>query len=88
MSVFSASAPFPSIDVLQTIILHALDKAPISDSRDLVLSLPASEGVLAAGVAGVKVGGGADEQTQIKAVLDRCVGREVRSFLSAPRAPS
>lgn len=71
------ASTFPSPDTLQSILLHALDAAPITDTRDLVLSLPSTiEG--SASLAGSKAGAGADEQNAIKGALDSLAGREVR----------
>lgn len=66
----------PTSEQLQLVILSALDKAPIPDTRELLLSLP--EGVEGAkSLSGEKVGSGAEEQLAVKGALDSLAGREV-----------
>lgn len=68
----------PSSDLLQVVILHAVDAAPITDSRTLSLQLPANvEGAQSLGAPRV-IGAGADEQNAVKGALDSLVAREVR----------
>ena len=70
------ASTFPSPDTLQSILLHALDAAPISDTRDLVLSLPSTiDG--SESLAGSRAGARAEEQNAIKGALDSLGGREV-----------
>lgn len=60
-----------SSEVLQSLVLHALDKAPIPDSR--VLQLPS----------GSPIGAALEDQIALKGALDSLLTREVRP--SAPR---
>lgn len=73
----------PSSETLQLVILHAVDAAPITDSRTLSLQLPANvDGAQSLGAPRV-IGAGADEQNAIKGALDSLVAREVRFPLLA-----
>ncbi|SGY95343.1 BQ5605_C036g11487 [Microbotryum silenes-dioicae] len=74
--------PMPSSDLLQSIVLHALDaESPLTDSRVLPLSLPAAvEGAEAlVGYNARPVGDGVEEQNALKAALDSLVAKEMIS---------
>ncbi|KAM0793624.1 Phenylalanyl-tRNA synthetase, beta subunit, cytoplasmic, variant 2 [Microbotryomycetes sp. NB124-2] len=75
------ATPLPPSETLQLIVLHALERAPVPDSRELKLTLPAH-------VAGAEsltdqarvVGAGSDEQGALKGALDSLVAREMIKY--------
>lgn len=80
-----ASVRMPTPEVLQLIVLHALDKSPILDTRQLALSLPSSVVVDgAASLSGTElVGAELEDQMLLKGALDSLEAKEV-NLLSSP----
>ena len=75
-------------ETLQTIVLHALAAGPITDTRELVLSLSLPGGAASAsGSAPRVVGPEPEEQLALKGALDSLQLREVRPQLSCPVQP-
>ncbi|GAA5934576.1 hypothetical protein JCM10213_002017 [Rhodosporidiobolus nylandii] len=78
-------AALPSTNVLQSVVLHALDRdGSIPDSRSLQLVLPAGVDDAAAlpppGAAANAVGGSVDAQNAVKSALDSLERREMITF--------
>ncbi|SCV68058.1 BQ2448_179 [Microbotryum intermedium] len=79
----STSLPMPSSELLQSIVLHALEAdSPLADSRVLPLSLPAAvDGASAlVGYNARPVGNGVEQQNALKAALDSLVAKEMIKY--------